>query len=145
MRYLSLLLIFIVLPIEPLFTHGYSDNCSEECIDYYCPPDYSKNIKQKDKESPSEEWDSLFTHVKFIVSMSFDQIKKFLIELKSNKSLLEKVSNVATANEIALIASDFGFQFTGKELKEISKSKIEGVNIKMQDTTPSYNFGEGGN
>ena len=77
--------------------------------------------------------------------MTFDQIKKFLIELKKNKSLLEEVSSVSTANEIALIASNYGFDFTGKELKEISKSKIEGVNIKTQDTTPSYNFGEGGN
>ena len=77
--------------------------------------------------------------------MSFDQIKKFLIELKTNKILLDKVSSVATANEIASIASGFGFKFTGKELKEISNSKIEGVNIKIQDTTPSYNFGEAGN
>jgi len=77
--------------------------------------------------------------------MSFDQIKKFLIELKTNKTLLNEVSSVATANEIALIASHYGFEFTGKELKEISKSKIEGVNIKTQDTTPSYNFGEEGN
>tara|TARA_B100000886_G_scaffold247546_1_gene174283 strand:- start:152 stop:283 length:132 start_codon:yes stop_codon:yes gene_type:complete len=43
---------------------------------------------------------------------------------------------------LALIVSHYGFEFTGKELKEISKSKIEGVNIKTQDTTPSYNFGE---
>ena len=77
--------------------------------------------------------------------MTFDQIKKFLIELKTNKTLLEEVSSVATANEIAIIASNYGFEFTGKELKEISKSKIEGVNIKAQDTSPSYNFGEGGN
>ena len=77
--------------------------------------------------------------------MTFDQIKKFLIELRTNKILLDEVSSVATANEIALIASYYGFEFTGKELKEISKSKIEGVNIKIQDTTPSYNFGEEGN
>ena len=77
--------------------------------------------------------------------MTFDQIKKFLIELKTNKILLDEVSSVATANEIASIASHYGFKFTGKELKEISKSKIEGVNIKSQDTTPSYNFGEEGN
>ena len=72
-------------------------------------------------------------------------IKKFLIELKTNKTFLDEVSSAATANEIALIASHYGFQFTGKELKEVSKSKIEGVNIKIQDTTPSYNFGEEGN
>ena len=77
--------------------------------------------------------------------MTFDQIKNFLIELKTNKILLDEVSSVATANEIASIASHYGFKFTGKELKEISKSKIEGVNIKTQDTTPSYNFGEEGN
>ena len=77
--------------------------------------------------------------------MTFDQIKKFVIELKTNKTLFDEVSRVATANEIAKIASHFGFNFTGKELKEISKTKIEGVNIKSQDTTPSYNFGEGGN
>ena len=77
--------------------------------------------------------------------MTFDQIKKFLIELKTNKTFLDEVSSAATANEIALIASHYGFQFTGKELKEVSKSKIEGLNIKIQDTTPSYNFGEEGN
>ena len=77
--------------------------------------------------------------------MTFDQIKKFLIELKTNKTFLDEVSSAATANEIALIASHYGFQFTGKELKEVSKSKIEGGNIKIQDTTPTYNFGEEGN
>ena len=77
--------------------------------------------------------------------MTFDQIKKFLIELKKNQTLFNEVASVATANEVALIASNYGFEFTGKELKEISKRKIEGVNIKTQDTTPSYNFGEEGN
>ena len=77
--------------------------------------------------------------------MTLDQLKKFLIELKTNKTLLNEVSSVGTANEIALIASHYGFEFTGKELKEISLRKIEGVNIKSQDTTPSYNFGERGN
>jgi len=85
-----------------------------------------------------------FEHLIFF-QMTFDQIKKFLIELKTNQTLLNEISSVATANEIAIIASHYGFEFTGKELKEISKSKIEGVNIKTQDTTPSYNFGEGGN
>ena len=77
--------------------------------------------------------------------MTFNQIKKFLIELKTNKTLFDEVSSVATANEIALIASYYGFEFTGQELKAISKEKIQGVNIKIQDTSPSYNFGEGGN
>ena len=55
------------------------------------------------------------------------------------------VLSVGTADEIAQIANNSGFQFTGTELKNISKNVINGVKIKSQDTSPSYNFGEGGN
>ena len=77
--------------------------------------------------------------------MSEDQIKKFLIEIQKNKNLLDRVLSVATANEIAKIANDSGFIFTGSELKNISNKVVNGVKIKSQDTSPSYNFGEGGN
>ena len=77
--------------------------------------------------------------------MSEDQIKKFLIEIQKNKNLRDQVLSVATANEIAKIANDSGFNFKGSELKNISNKVINGVKIKSQDTSPSYNFGEGGN
>ena len=77
--------------------------------------------------------------------MSEDQIKKFLIEIQRNKDLLDLVLSVGTADEIAQIANNSGFKFTGTELKNISKTVINGVKIKSQDTSPSYNFGEGGN
>ena len=77
--------------------------------------------------------------------MSTDQLRDFLVEIRSNKSLFDKISAVATANEIALIAAEFGYDFTGEELKSISNQSIAGVKVKKQDTTPSYNFGEGGN
>ena len=77
--------------------------------------------------------------------MSEDQIKKFLIEIQKNKNLRDQVLSVATANEIAKIANDSGFKFKGSELKNISNKVINGVKIKSQDTSPSYNFGEGGN
>jgi len=77
--------------------------------------------------------------------VSEDQIKKFLIEIQKNKNLLEEVSSVGSADDIAKIANDSGFKFTGKELKNISSKVINGVKIKSQDTSPSYNFGEGGN
>ena len=50
----------------------------------------------------------------------------------------------ATANEIAEIASGFGYDFSGNELKAISKENISGIKIKHQDTSPSYSFGEKG-
>tara|TARA_B100000902_G_C27177032_1_gene846915 strand:- start:340 stop:573 length:234 start_codon:yes stop_codon:yes gene_type:complete len=77
--------------------------------------------------------------------VSEDQIKKFLIEIQKNKNLLNQVSSVGTADDIAKIANDSGFKFTGTELKNISSKVINGVKIKSQDTSPSYNFGEGGN
>ncbi len=77
--------------------------------------------------------------------MSEDQIKKFLIEIQKNKNLRDQVLSVATANEIAKIANDSGFEFKGSELKNISNKVFNGVKIKSQDTSPSYNFGEGGN
>ena len=80
-----------------------------------------------------------------VLLVSEDQIKKFLIEIKNNKILLEQVLSVGTAEDIAQIANDSGFKFTGTELKNISNKVVEGVKIKTQDTSPSYNFGEGGN
>ena len=77
--------------------------------------------------------------------MSEDQIKNFLIEIQKNKNLRDQVLSVATANEIAKIANDSGFEFKGSELKNISNKVFNGVKIKSQDTSPSYNFGEGGN
>ena len=77
--------------------------------------------------------------------MSLEQLEAFLGTIRVDKTLYEKVSFAATANEIAAIAAELGFQFTGDELKSISNQSVAGVTIKSQDTTPSYNFGEAGN
>ena len=73
-----------------------------------------------------------------------DQLRAFLSELQRNKELFNAISVAATANEIAKIASEFGFQFSGDELKAASKDENAGVRIKRQDTSPSYSFGESG-
>ena len=77
--------------------------------------------------------------------MSLDQLKEFLQEIKKNKKLYEKVSKVGTADDIALIAQGFGYDFTGIELKSIENKDLKGIKIKKQDTSPSYPFGESGN
>ena len=76
--------------------------------------------------------------------MTIDQLKAFLNELQKNKALLESINKASTANEIAEIASTFGYVFSGDELKALSKESIPGVKIKKQDTSPSYSFGESG-
>ena len=57
--------------------------------------------------------------------MSMEDLKRFILALQADKSLLEKVSDVATANEIASVAGDIGFNFTGAELKSISNQNVE--------------------
>tara|TARA_B100000214_G_scaffold313811_1_gene246542 strand:+ start:960 stop:1226 length:267 start_codon:yes stop_codon:yes gene_type:complete len=76
--------------------------------------------------------------------MAIDQLVNFLSELPNNKELIKAIRVAATANDIAEIASKFGYNFTGDELKAASKEKIAGVKIKKQDTSPSYSFGESG-
>ena len=76
--------------------------------------------------------------------MAIDQLKAFLSELQKNRELLSAISKAATANEIAEIASQFDYEFSGDELKTISNQTIPGVKIKKQDTSPSYSFGESG-
>ena len=76
--------------------------------------------------------------------MTIDQLKAFLSNLQKNQELLNAIRVAATANEIAEIAWEFGYQFSGDELKAASKENIAGVKIKKQDTSPSYSFGESG-
>ena len=76
--------------------------------------------------------------------MAIDQLKAFLTDLQKDKELYNAIRVAATANEIAEIASKFGYQFSGNELKAASKENISGVKIKRQDTSPSYSFGESG-
>ena len=54
--------------------------------------------------------------------MPKEDLKRFLIDLKSNKELFETISNVGTANEIALIANKFGYKFNGEDLKNFSNT-----------------------
>ena len=80
-----------------------------------------------------------------LITLSKEQLKEFLQEIKRNKNLYDQVSKVATANEIASIAKTFGYEFTGYELKAIENSELKGIKIRKQDTSPSYPFGESGN
>lgn len=77
--------------------------------------------------------------------MTKEQLKTFLQKIQHDKELLKSISKAATANEIATIASSLGYEFTGDELKSMSKESIPGIKIKKQDISPSYSFGESGN
>tara|TARA_Y100001968_G_C18951868_1_gene523608 strand:- start:240 stop:497 length:258 start_codon:yes stop_codon:yes gene_type:complete len=76
--------------------------------------------------------------------VTIEHLKAFLGELQKNSLLLESINKASTANDISEIASEFGYKFSGDELKAIAKENIPGVKIKKQDTSPSYSFGESG-
>ena len=59
--------------------------------------------------------------------MALDQLKAFLTELQKNKELLIAIRFAATTNEIAEIASEFGYQFSGEELKALLKLSLLSV------------------
>ena len=77
--------------------------------------------------------------------MSHQDLKLFLQAIQEDKNLLDQINGAATATEIAKIASTLGYEFTGEELKSMSKENIPGIKVKRQDTSPSYSFGENGN
>tara|TARA_B100000902_G_C26399620_1_gene477147 strand:- start:6 stop:179 length:174 start_codon:yes stop_codon:yes gene_type:complete len=55
-RLLFTLLVPLALPLEPLLSHGYDNNCSEECNDYYCPSEHLREDKERvEKIIPSKK------------------------------------------------------------------------------------------
>ena len=55
-RVLLPLLAALALPTGPILGHGYSENSSEECHDYYCPPEHQLDKKEKVKNNiPSKK------------------------------------------------------------------------------------------
>ena len=49
------------LPLGPILSHGYSENCSEECNDYYCPQVHRPDNKEKVKNNiPSKKWNAYY-------------------------------------------------------------------------------------
>ena len=91
-----------------------------------------------------------------LVSEDVPSISIVLSERRSNalKGTISNEQNIRgsfyTHKPTQIKPSSWSFEntnikFTGSELKSISNKVVNGVKIKSQDTSPSYNFGEGGN
>ena len=65
--------------------------------------------------------------------MSFAEIKKFLKKMQIDESLKNKVISSATADDVALIAQELGFSFSGDDLLRFNGQKVDKVTvIKVQ-------------
>ena len=52
--------------------------------------------------------------------MALDRLEAFLKKMQSEPSIKNEVLTASTADEVALIALKFGFEFSGDELLRIS-------------------------
>ncbi len=61
--------------------------------------------------------------------MALDRLEAFLKKMQSEPSIKNEVLTASTADEVALIALKFGFEFSGDELLRISGKKLGGVTV----------------
>ena len=62
--------------------------------------------------------------------MSFSEIKKFLQNMQSDKDLKEKVLSSSTADDIALIGQNLGYEFSGDDLLRFNGQKVDRVTVR---------------
>ena len=71
--------------------------------------------------------------------MSLDQLRKFLKEMQNDESLKKEVISSSTADDVALIALNRGYEFSGDELLRFSGKKVGRVTVQKNDVPGEYN------
>ena len=71
--------------------------------------------------------------------MSLDQIRKFLKEMQADIYLKDQVLSSSTADDVAIIASKRGYEFSGDELLRFSGNKVGSVTVRKNDVPGEYN------
>ena len=70
--------------------------------------------------------------------MSFSEIKKFLRQMQADDNLKIKVLNTATADDVALIAQNLGYTFSGDDLLRFSGQKVDRVTVRKVEHPGEY-------
>jgi predicted ribosomally synthesized peptide with nif11-like leader len=71
--------------------------------------------------------------------MALDQLRQFLLRVQEDPALRQAVQAAATADDVAVLASRMGFEFSGDELLRISGQKVGRVTVTKQDIPGEYN------
>lgn len=74
-----------------------------------------------------------------IAVMALDQLRQFLLRVQEDPGLRQAVQAAATADDVAVLASRMGFEFSGDELLRISGQKVGRVTVTKQDIPGEYN------
>lgn len=70
--------------------------------------------------------------------MSLDQLNAFILKMQSDESLKRSVLAASTADDVARIAGQLGFEFSGDELLRLSGRKIGTVTVIKPDHPGEY-------
>ena len=70
--------------------------------------------------------------------MAIDQLKEFLKKMQADPALKEQVLATATADDVAKIALELGYEFSGDELVMMSGQKVGKVTVKKNDLPGEY-------
>ena len=71
--------------------------------------------------------------------MSLDQLKAFLARLQADEALKQQGQAAATADDVAQIALQQGFEFSGDELLRVSGKRFDRVTVRKNDIPGEYN------
>jgi len=70
--------------------------------------------------------------------MAIDQLKQFLKKMQADPALKEQVLATATADDVAKLALELGYEFSGDELIMMSGKKVGNVTVKKNDLPGEY-------
>ncbi|WP_269622717.1 Nif11-like leader peptide family natural product precursor [Prochlorococcus marinus] len=71
--------------------------------------------------------------------MSLDQLKDFLQKMQEDSQLKDEILAASTADDVAKIAFEYGYEFSGDELLRFSGKKVGKVTVRKKDVPGEYN------
>ena len=71
--------------------------------------------------------------------MALDQLKAFLQKMQEEPALKDEVMSSSTADDVAQIAINLGYEFSGDELLRFSGKKVGRVTVHKNDVPGEYN------
>ena len=66
-------------------------------------------------------------------------VKAFLQKMQADPVIKEKVLASSTADDVAMLALELGFEFSGDELLRFSGKKVGRVRVRKNDVPGEYN------
>ncbi len=70
--------------------------------------------------------------------MSFKEIKKFLLKMQKDENLKNKVVSLSTADDVALLAQELGYSFSGDDLLRFNGQKVDRVTVRKVEHPGEY-------